>query len=46
MVNLSRTPAGFVAASPPDNGQHTEEVLNELGYDAAAIVGLRTAGGV
>ena len=28
----------------PDQGQHTEAVLADLGYDAAAIAGLRTRG--
>ena len=43
MVKLSRTPAGFVAATP-DKGMHTDEVLAELGYDAAAIAGFRASG--
>ena len=30
----------------PDVGQHTEEILAELGFDAAAIRGLREAGAV
>jgi formyl-CoA transferase len=45
MVKLSRTPAGFVAATP-DKGQHTDEVLAELGYDAAAIAAFRSAGAI
>jgi formyl-CoA transferase len=28
----------------PDQGEHTDEVLRELGYDAAAIEGLRQRG--
>ncbi len=43
MVKLSRTPAGFVSTTP-DKGQHTDEVLGELGCDAAAIGVLRAAG--
>ena len=43
MVKLSRTPAGMAAASP-DKGEHTGEVLSELGYDANSISALRSAG--
>jgi formyl-CoA transferase len=38
---LSRTPSSF-AAPPPEAGQHTDEVLESLGYDAAAIADLRS----
>jgi crotonobetainyl-CoA:carnitine CoA-transferase CaiB-like acyl-CoA transferase len=41
-VGLSRTPAQLAAASP-DIGEHTEEILRELGYDQAAIGRLREA---
>jgi crotonobetainyl-CoA:carnitine CoA-transferase CaiB-like acyl-CoA transferase len=41
-VKLSRTPASL-AAAPPERGEHTEEVLHELGYGAADIVRLREA---
>jgi crotonobetainyl-CoA:carnitine CoA-transferase CaiB-like acyl-CoA transferase len=42
-VRLSRTPAALVAATP-DLGQHTDEVLAELGYSAAEIEELRKKG--
>jgi crotonobetainyl-CoA:carnitine CoA-transferase CaiB-like acyl-CoA transferase len=29
---------------PPTLGQHTDEILAELGYDAAALVELRRSG--
>ena len=42
-VRLSRTPASIRAAAP-EFGQHTEEVLQEAGYDWDQIAELREAG--
>ena len=42
-VKLSRTPAKLATASP-ERGVHTDEVLREAGYDAAAIADLRKNG--
>ncbi|MGH7841750.1 MAG: CaiB/BaiF CoA transferase family protein [Candidatus Binataceae bacterium] len=42
-VELSRTP--WALRNPtPAKGEHTDAVLGELGYDAAAIAGLRARG--
>lgn len=42
-IKLHRTP-GAVRQAPPTLGQHTEEVLAELGYSASQIEALRAAG--
>jgi len=42
-VDLSDTPAG-VYRNPPRLGEHTDELLCELGYDAPAIAALRCRG--
>jgi crotonobetainyl-CoA:carnitine CoA-transferase CaiB-like acyl-CoA transferase len=41
-AKLSRTPASLATATP-ERGEHTEEVLHELGYGTADIVRLREA---
>ncbi|MGD8728393.1 MAG: CoA transferase [Gemmatimonadota bacterium] len=42
-VRLSETPGG-VRQRAPVLGEHTEEVLGEIGYDASAIAALRDSG--
>ena len=42
-VKLSRTPPQVRTASP-DRGQHTDEILGEMGYDAKAIADLHARG--
>lgn len=42
-VKLSATP-GSIRLAPPSLGQHTDEVLRELGYDNAGIATLRETG--
>jgi formyl-CoA transferase len=42
-VKLSRTPAKLAAASP-ERGEHTEEVLRELGFDSSEITAFKTEG--
>jgi formyl-CoA transferase len=42
-VKLSRTPAS-VAAATPDPGQHTDEILRELGYAQGQIEDLHKGG--
>lgn len=44
-VTLQRTPAS-VARTAPGWGEHTAEILGEIGYDAAAIEHLRDLGAV
>ncbi len=53
-VNLLRSPINLTAferpgafdRAAPDNGQHTDEVLREFGYDDATIERLRAAGAI
>jgi crotonobetainyl-CoA:carnitine CoA-transferase CaiB-like acyl-CoA transferase len=42
-VTLSRTPS-HAYAHPPKQGEHTPEILNEIGYTAAAVEDLRKKG--
>jgi formyl-CoA transferase len=42
-VKLSDTPA-TITRTAPDLGEHTDEVLGELGVDPAEITTLRQAG--
>ncbi|MYK74019.1 MAG: CoA transferase, partial [Acidimicrobiaceae bacterium] len=42
---LSRTP-GAIRRPPPHAGQHTDEILAELGLDEAAISARRESGAV
>ncbi|NNM73476.1 CaiB/BaiF CoA transferase family protein [Enterovirga aerilata] len=42
-IDLSRTPAG-IASPTPDAGEHTEEILRDIGLDAGAVSDLRAAG--
>ncbi len=44
-VTLSRTP-GAVRMPAPEHGQHTDEILRELGYSAQEIAQLRADGAV
>jgi crotonobetainyl-CoA:carnitine CoA-transferase CaiB-like acyl-CoA transferase len=42
-VRLSATPGG-IRHRAPVLGEHTDDVLGELGYDAEAVAALRRAG--
>jgi crotonobetainyl-CoA:carnitine CoA-transferase CaiB-like acyl-CoA transferase len=40
-VTLSRTPGG-IRTPAPDTGEHSDQILAELGYSPADIAALRT----
>ena len=44
-VNLERTPP-IMRSATPETGQHTDEILCELGYDGPAIAHLREVGAI
>jgi crotonobetainyl-CoA:carnitine CoA-transferase CaiB-like acyl-CoA transferase len=44
-VNLSRTSFNIHSA-PPDQGEHTDAVLREFGYDDGKIESLRADGAI
>jgi itaconate CoA-transferase len=41
---MSRYPQPDELCPTPDQGEHTDAILGELGYDAAAIAALRAQG--
>ncbi|MBV9861544.1 MAG: CoA transferase [Alphaproteobacteria bacterium] len=45
-IHMSRYPQPDSLRPTPEAGQHTDEVLRELGYDDGAIAGLRSRGAV
>ncbi|MBT6313935.1 MAG: CoA transferase, partial [Alphaproteobacteria bacterium] len=44
-IKMSRTPSSIRTATP-EQGEHTDEILQDLGYDAGAIATLREGGAV
>jgi crotonobetainyl-CoA:carnitine CoA-transferase CaiB-like acyl-CoA transferase len=44
-IKLSRTPAK-VATATPELGQHTDEILQEVGYKPNEISSLRSKGAI
>ncbi len=43
-IHMSRYPQPNALRPTPDQGQHTDEVLRDLGYDSGAIAALRSKG--
>ena len=43
-IHMSGYPQPDELRPTPDQGEHTDAVLHELGYDAAAVAGLRERG--
>lgn len=44
-IEMSRTPSE-ITLPPPLAGEHTAEILAELGYDEAGVTTLRQAGAI
>jgi crotonobetainyl-CoA:carnitine CoA-transferase CaiB-like acyl-CoA transferase len=44
-ARMSESPA-TIRSAPPLIGEHTEEILGEIGYDAEKIAAVRSAGAV
>ena len=44
-VNLERTPPSIRSAAP-EPGEHTDDILGELGYSEAEIADLRQVGDI
>lgn len=44
IIHLSAFPQPDALCPTPDQGQHTDAVLGELGFDTAVIAGLRSRG--
>jgi formyl-CoA transferase/CoA:oxalate CoA-transferase len=44
-IRFARTP-GTIRTAPPLLGEHTDEILAEIGYTAAQIAAMREAGAV
>ena len=44
-IKLSKTPS-TITRKAPNLGEHTEEMMRELGYDAAEIEALKAAGDI
>ncbi|MFN2389486.1 MAG: CaiB/BaiF CoA transferase family protein [Actinomycetota bacterium] len=45
-IKLRRHPGQIVRRPPPEMGEHTDEVLREIGVDGASLAELRAAGAV
>jgi crotonobetainyl-CoA:carnitine CoA-transferase CaiB-like acyl-CoA transferase len=43
-INMTRTPEPAKLRPTPEFGQHTDEILHELGYNDGAIADLRARG--
>jgi formyl-CoA transferase len=45
-INMTRTPQPAELKPTPELGQHSEEILADLGYDSAAVAKLRERGAI